>query len=106
MEAVTLSELLTHPAVRGVCIGNCPTGEDLGLACRRTIAHAHVYQRSKYSGWICVHKPADLNKCTMIHEIAHLTVGHGIHNERWRKAVRKLGGRIEHQYRLKTTNVH
>jgi hypothetical protein len=100
-----LKQLLADPRVKAVCIGNCPAGDELGLAsrrtCNRTVAHAHWYPSSKYTGWICLDKHGDLNKTTIAHELAHLIVGHRIHNERWRKSVRQLGGRVEHHYQRK-----
>jgi predicted metal-dependent hydrolase len=93
---VTLAELFNHPDLRGVCVGACPDGK---AYLRDHRAHGHLEPPGyKYRNWICVATPYDFNATTIAHELAHLLVGHEIHNDRWRRQMRALGGRVERRY--------
>lgn len=80
--------------VRGVCIGSCIDGSPIppGIA-----AHAHT--SGGYVGFICASTRKDLVE-HLVHEIAHLAADAG-HDDRWRRSVRKLGGRVPAAYRKK-----
>ena len=96
-----LQELLDHPLLAGIAIRGCASRdawEDTkpDIACLSEVAHAHL--GGKYDHWVCIRHRRDLNLVTLRHEIAHLLTGHRIHNERWRRMVRSLGGRVEQRY--------
>lgn len=88
-----LREVLKNPHLRGVAIGGCI--EDARPVA--VTAHAH-FEANRYHGWICIADMADLNSTTVIHELAHVVRRNANHDEAWRKAVRKLGGRVERRY--------
>jgi hypothetical protein len=97
-----LRALLDHPALAGIALRGCASRSEWqdtkpDVACLSEVAHAHL--SGKYHSWVCVRDHRDLNATTLRHELAHLLTGHAIHNERWRRAVRSLGGRVEQRYR-------
>jgi hypothetical protein len=84
---VTLRQLLAHPRVRGVAVGACVDGSKWDPTHR---AHAHdgpPSSRSRFVGWICIEKPADLlNSEILIEELAHLVADtDGIHDRAFRR---------------------
>lgn len=96
--------LLDHPALAGIALRGCAArdeweGGEPEIACLAEVAHAHL--SGKYDRWVCVRHQRHLNATTLRHEIAHLLTGHRVHNERWRRVVRSLGGRVEERYRRK-----
>jgi hypothetical protein len=98
----TLKELLDHQALAGIALRGCVRHDDWDIArrdvaCLSEVAHAHLGGASH--AWVCIRDQRDLNKTTLSHEIAHLLAGHKIHNERWRRLMRSLGGRVEERYK-------
>lgn len=82
--------------VRGIHIGStCVDGSAFG---EDVAAHAHT-SGHKPVGYICARSKRDL-AAFLIHEIAHLAADSG-HDERWRKSVKRLGGRVPAAYRRK-----
>ncbi len=59
-------------------------------------AHAHTEEKDRFRGWICAISPVELQHL-LTHEIAHLATNAG-HDDRWRRAVRCMGGRVEAAY--------
>jgi hypothetical protein len=86
---VTLSDLLAHPAVRGVAIGACVDGSKWNPT---QAAHAHCGS-GRFVGWVCVLRPRFLTSANFIHELAHLVAKtDGLHDaifERTRLELRK-----------------
>jgi len=64
-------------------------------------AHAHVTgsQPRRFVGFICAKTLTDLRDL-LVHEIAHLAADTG-HDDRWRRSVRRLGGRVPAAYKRK-----
>ncbi len=91
--------------VRGIHIGStCVDGSPWGEG---EMAHAHASRGRQDSakwttGYICARSKKDL-ATHLIHEIAHLAADSG-HDDRWRKSVRKLGGRVPAAYRKRPRN--
>jgi hypothetical protein len=97
-----------HPG--RISLGRCVNGDPwddrssrASLGKGKVVAHAHRTQEGKYI-WICVRKPREVLRedslqvsNTMIDELAHILTGHG-HDDVWRRMVRKLGGRVPHNY--------
>jgi hypothetical protein len=98
---VTLDEVLSHPALRGVAVGACISGDPAAL--QGEFAHAH-WRPGRGRGWICLESVRQLNRTTLTHELAHIIVGSDAHflSERggaaWQRMVRQLGGRVERRY--------
>lgn len=92
------------PVVRGIAVGYCVAEPDhkwtghhdareLGAGATEH-AHSH-YSDPEHEGWICVKTIADLGRDgrvsgTLMHELAHLTSGHG-HDDAWRRSMARLG---------------
>ena len=83
--------LLNTWSIKGVYVGGCVARGDGSSF--RSKAHAHIIGR--YTGWLCFRR-ADRLMCEslVIHELAHLTTGHG-HDDTWRAEVMRLGGTLE-----------
>lgn len=63
-------------------------------------AHAHITDpkcRDPFLGWICAKDLSSL-RVLLVHEIAHLAADAG-HDDRWRRSVHRLGGRVTAAYR-------
>lgn len=96
----TLTQLLNHPALKGVSHLSCAALDEWDAdmtATHREVAHAHI--GGKHEGWICIRKLRDFNRTTLRHEIAHLIRSDKRHDEAWRRVVRELGGQVERRYR-------
>lgn len=87
---------------RGVHIGPaCIDGTPLD---KDEMAHAHTKtgkQESKAftTGWICARSLSALRN-HLVHELGHLASDTG-HDDRWRRSVRRLGGRVPAAYKRK-----
>ena len=80
--------------VRGVHIGKtCVDGSEFAA---EVCVHAHT-STSGCVGYICAKSRKDLAE-HILHELAHLASDSG-HDDRWRRSVRKLGGRVPAAYR-------
>jgi len=84
-------ELLRSFAIRGVYVGGCVSRGD-GSSFR---AKAHAHTSGPHKGWLCFRR-VDRLSCRelVIHELAHLTTGHG-HTDVWRHEVVRLGGTLD-----------
>jgi len=90
--------------IRGVHIGKtCVDGTPFDPG---ELAHAHINHRDRKPdsgratlGWICARSLTALREY-LVHEIAHLASDSG-HDERWRKSVKRLGGRVPAAYKRK-----
>lgn len=97
-----LARLAEHPQLRGVAVWACADGdkwEDPRGYIAKNSELAHVHFDGKHAGWVCVRRTQDYTNTTIGHELAHLIVGHKVHNERWRRTMRSLGCRVERKYR-------
>ena len=89
-------------AFKGVHIGpTCVTGEAYGTTWVNGIeydvaAHAHTTGCPPV-GWVCAKTKKDL-AVEILHELAHLAADTG-HDDRWRKSVHRLGGRVPAAYK-------
>lgn len=83
--------------VRGFHIG--PTCVDGSPFLVDEDAHAHISGSGGPRGYICARSRKLLVEL-LIHEIAHLAADTG-HDDRWRKSVRRLGGRVPAAYKKK-----
>ena len=81
-------EDLRHPEVRGIAVGGCVAGDQLG----RHTAHAHIH---KHRGWICFRNVVALaDRATRLHELAHVVTREG-HTRRWREFLLQIGGSLD-----------
>ena len=86
---------------RGVHIGpTCIDGSEFGTTTRNGQtyeigAHAHC-SGDRPVGYICARSLSAFREL-VIHEIAHLAADSG-HDDRWRKTMRRLGGRVPAAY--------
>lgn len=79
-----------------IAIGGCVDGRR--IAWDGSIeGHAHLADDAR-PGWICFESLKYLNPTNVIHEMAHIVSSDRGHGERWKRAVRKLGGRVERRY--------
>ena len=89
-------ELADNHALRGIAIKLCAKTNqpfwDEG--------HAHI-DADPYYGWICFSDYRYTHATNLCHELAHVISNTRGHGERWKKAVRDLGGRVERKYRTK-----
>jgi hypothetical protein len=84
---------------RGVHIGpTCIDGTPYGP---NDDAHAHISRAGlkRDLGMICAKSVSSLREL-LVHEIAHLAADTG-HDDRWRRSVRRLGGRVPAAYKRK-----
>lgn len=83
-----------YAALAGIFIGGC-VERGVGSSFR---AQAHAHTRGEKKGWICIRGWRRLyQRALLIHELAHILTSAG-HDDRWRKKVRELGGRVEARY--------
>jgi len=91
--------------VRGIHIGStCVDGTPFDVG---EEAHAHVNHKPGKAdssnatlGYICARSLSALSR-HLVHEIAHLAADSG-HDDRWRRSVRQLGGRVPAAYRKRS----
>jgi hypothetical protein len=91
-------DVLKLPIVKGVCVGGCIDPEDEAFN-GSLFAHAHI-KDDPIPGWICFKSRYLLLpkfECLHLHELAHLVSGIG-HNERFRRALLSIGGRLDGCY--------
>lgn len=79
-----------HHVVKGVFVGGC-VGEEV----TNPFWEAHAHHDGDFEHWLCFRTAALMKRrLLVIHELAHLTSGHG-HDDVWRKEVLRLGGTID-----------
>ena len=85
--------LLKFPEVKGISLFKCRSHRSID----NIVAHAHTPDMNmKNVGWICISDPLALRvNLILLHEVAHLLVGHGIHNKTWREKVLAIGGSLD-----------
>ena len=91
--------------VRGIhigrtCVDGTPFRPDEAAHAHANPAPGAKHDSAKWTlGYICARSKRDLSDF-LLHEIAHLAADAG-HDDRWRKSLRRLGGRVPAAYRKK-----
>lgn len=101
---IKIAEFEQYQEYKGTFVKGCVERGD-GSSFRAK-AHAHCDKDDPYFGWICVRSPKRVfmkdkfplkPSMLMIHELAHILSVSG-HNDKWRKTIKELGGRVEERY--------